>query len=193
MSQGQTPENGEEIVYTQDERATLIQQATMLGIQFHPNIGTDTLRERVQAKLKEHTADLADGHFETSQPVKTSDEHAARMALRDEANKLIRVRVTCMDPMKKEFQGEYYTVANSEVGTIRKYVLFNEEYHLPNFIVKQLQAKTCQIFVTKKNDRGVPVRTGKSIKAYSVEILPQLTKDELAELAADQRARKAID
>lgn len=173
----------------QDERASLIRQADAMGVSFHPNISTDKLRERVVNALNGTDAQSQAPLIEAA---KTESENERRIRLRAEASKLIRVHVTCMDPMKKEYQGEIITAGNSIVGSYRKFVLFNEAYHLPYIILKQLEDKQCQIFTTAKNDRGQSVRKSKLIKAYSIQYLPQLTAEELAELAADQRARKAV-
>lgn len=188
------PDNGDEIQFTQDERETLIRQADLLGLQFHPNIGTDKLRERIQAALKDKAADLTDGQTQgsTLEAAKTETENERRLRLRAEAAKLVRVQITCMDPAKKEYQGEIITAGNSVVGSFRKFVLFNEPYHIPHIILEQLKAKECQIFVTVKGDRGQRHRKGKMIKAYAIQELPPLTAEELEELAADQRARKAV-
>lgn len=186
------PENGEEIQFTQDERAVLIRQADLLGVSFHPNISTDKLRERVTQAI----ADSQAGTGQTQEPhvpeAKTETENQRRIRLRADASRLVRVQITCMDPMKKEFQGEIFTAGNSVVGSYRKFVLFNEPYHVPNIILKQLQDKKCQIFTTVKGERGQKHRQGKMINAYVVQILPALTAEELQDLADDQRARKAI-
>lgn len=182
------------VLFTQDERATLERQADLIGVAFHPNISTDKLRERVAAKLNETASDVSTG--QTQEPTvgaaKTESENERRIRLRKEASKLVRVQITCMDPMKKEYQGEIITAGNAVVGSFRKFVLFNEPYHIPNIILKQLQEKQCQIFTTVKGERGQRVRKGKMIKAYAIQVLPALTQEELNELAADQRARGAV-
>lgn len=41
--------------------------------------------------------------------------------------------------------------------------------------------RECQVFVTIKDGRGNSVRRGKSIKEFAIEVLPQLTQEELDE------------
>jgi hypothetical protein len=107
--------------------------------------------------------------------------------LKREANELIRCRVVCMNPNKKDWQGEIYTVGNAVVGTVKKYVMFDVEYHIPRIILQQLEEKQCQVFYTHTD----PVtrsksRKGKLVKEFAIEILPQLTEQELKDLAQRQ-------
>lgn len=188
------PEVEQETAFTEDERAGLIRRADVLGVQFHPNISTDKLRERVTEALRATASDVSIGQTQepTVEATAVESENARRLRLRAEASKLVRVQITCMDPSKKEYQGEIITAGNSVVGSYRKFVLFNEPYHIPQIILSQLEEKQCQIFVTVKGDRGQKHRQGKLIKAYAIQKLPPLTTEELKELADDQRARKAI-
>lgn len=105
--------------------------------------------------------------------------------------KLVRVNVTCLDPMKKEYLGEIFTVGNDVIGSVRKYIPFNttDGWHVPKIILDQLKEKECQIFNTIKDDRGNNIRTGKTIKAYVIQELPPLSEEELKELAKVQQAQ----
>lgn len=119
-------------------------------------------------------------------PVESAGQKRKR--LKAEAEKLVRIRVACMNPAKKEWHGEIFTVGNSAVGTLRKYVPFNndEGWHVPQMILTMIQERQCQVFVNKKTERGVTVREGKLIKEFAVEIMPELTPVELRELARRQ-------
>ncbi len=110
------------------------------------------------------------------------------------ATKLVRCIVTCRDPLKQSWEGEIISVANDVIGEQKKFVPFNltEGYHLPQIIVNVLKSKKCTVFVNKKIN-GEQVKVGKSIDAYGIEILDALTKQELDELASEQRARRSID
>ncbi len=111
-----------------------------------------------------------------------------RNRLRKEASALVRVRVTCMNPNKKEWKGEIFTASNSIVGTFRKYVQFNTEdgWHVPQIILNMIKARQFQTFYTIKNERGVAVRKGKLVPEFAVEVLPPLTEEELLELSRRQ-------
>ena len=160
-----------------DELTILKARADQLGISYHPSIGLEKLREKVNARLA------------PSEPeAEASSENQERQRLVMEASKLVRIRVTCMNPQKKEWDGEIFTVGNSAVGTFKKFVPFNADdgWHVPHIIFEALQARECQIFVTVTDSRGNAVRKGKLIKEFAIEVLPPLTKEELADLAVRQ-------
>ena len=119
----------------------------------------------------------------------------AKLKARREATALKRVIITTKDPMKQNWDGEIITVSNDVVGDIKKYVPYNleEGYHVPQIIVNMLRDRKCTIFVNKKGRDGKYVQTAKIISAHSVEFLPDLTQDELDDLAAEQAARQSID
>ncbi|MDR8464433.1 hypothetical protein FPK40_22970, partial [Acinetobacter baumannii] len=89
----------------------------------------------------------------------------------------------CHDPMKKEYHGEIFTVMNSVVGVFKEFVQFDEPWHVSNIILKHIEESTYQQFYTVKDSRGNKSRKGKLVKAYSIEYLPPLTKEELEALA----------
>lgn len=186
----------------QDELATLKARADMLGVKFHPSISLEKLREKVNAAVNSGAVDTStvdDADSATviptaPMPVKET-ENQKRKRLRDEANRLIRIRVTCMNPAKKEWEGEIFTVGNSSVGTLKKFVPFNADdgWHVPHMIYEQMKDRMCQVFVTTKSKNGVSIRQGKMIKEFAIEVLPQLTRDELQELAQRQAMSRSID
>jgi hypothetical protein len=100
-----------------------------------------------------------------------------------------------MNPAKKEWDGEIITTGNSLVGTFRKYIPFNsdEGWHVPQIIYNQLVSRQCQVFTTVTDARGNKVRRGKLIREFAIEVLPQLTPQELHELAQRQAMAKSID
>jgi hypothetical protein len=108
---------------------------------------------------------------------------------------LVRIRVTCMNPAKAEWEGEIVTVGNSAVGSITKFIPFNADagWHVPRIIYQQLVERQCQIFVTVTDSRGNKTRKGKLIKEFAIEVMPPLTPAELQELAQQQAMAKAID
>lgn len=170
-----------------DELTLLKQRAQTLGIKFHPSIGLESLRSKVSAAL---TGEDAEEAAEEPVPEAPAAESRIQMRnrLRKEASALVRVRVTCMNPNKKEWKGEIFTASNSIVGTFRKYVQFNAEegWHVPQIILNMIKARQFQTFYTIKNERGVAVRKGKLVPEFAVEILPPLTEKELLELSRRQ-------
>ena len=174
-----------------DELTLLKQRAQTLGIKFHPSIGLESLRSKVSAALtREDAEEAAEEAAEEPVPEAPAAESRIQMRnrLRKEASALVRVRVTCMNPNKKEWKGEIFTASNSIVGTFRKYVQFNTEegWHVPQIILNMIKARQIQTFYTIKNERGVAVRKGKLVPEFAVEVLPPLTEKELLELSRRQ-------
>lgn len=175
----------------QDELSTLKARADLLGVKYHPSISAEKLREKINAHLKPE--DSAPGAESDSAAVET--EHQKVVRLQAEAAALVRVRVTCMNPAKKEWEGEIFTVGNSIVGTYKKFVPFNadEGWHIPQIMLDVLRARECQIFTSVKDGRGNTVRKGKIIKEFAIEVLPPLTEEELKELAQRQAMARSVD
>ena len=119
-----------------------------------------------------------------------------RLRLKRHANELIRIRVTCMNPAKKEWEGEIIAAGNNLVGTVSKYIPFgiDEGWHVPRILYNVIRDRMAQIFITVTDKRsGQKVRTGKMIKEFAIEVLEPLTTEDLQELAARQAASRAID
>lgn len=179
----------------QDELTALKARADMMGISYHPSIGLEKLREKVNAAVTgtpETKEDEAPAVV-TEAPAETDAQKRSR--LKNDANRLVRVRVACMNPAKKEWEGEFFSAGNAVVGTLTKYVPFNAEdgWHVPNMILKMIQDRQCQIFYTVSDGRGNKSRKGKLIKEFSVEVLPDLTAEELHDLAQRQAMSNSID
>lgn len=174
-----------------DELETLKARADIMGIKYRSNVTVDTLKELIEDKMtaKETPAKKTDA---------VDDEVARRKQVaknaQEDAGKLIRVTVTCMNPAKKEWDGEILSVGNT-YGNHKKYVPFNvaEGWHIPNIIYQYMKERKCQIFYDAKDSRGNKIRKGKLINEFAIEVLPDLTPDELEALATSQSARKAVD
>lgn len=173
---------------TQDELSVLKARADQLGISYHPSIGLEKLREKVNAALSKSAAS------EEAAPAPEKESEAERRSrLKREALKLIRVRITCMNPQKRAWEGEIFTAGNGVIGTVKKYVPFDIEWHVPKIILDQIQARQCQIFQNYRDERGRSIKRGKLIKEFNVEILPPLSEKELAELARRQAMARGQD
>jgi hypothetical protein len=179
-------------VTAQDELNALKSRADMMGISYHPSIGLEKLREKVNASLS-GAAEKAEEPAVVDPSVETANQRNTR--LKREASKLVRIRVTCMNPAKKEWEGEIFSVGNAVVGSFTKYVPFNidEGWHVPQMIYQMMKDRECQIFYTVSDSRGNKTRKGKLVKEFSIEVLPPLTKEELHELAQRQAMSNSID
>lgn len=164
---------------TEDERTALENQAKILGIKFHPNIGDDKLREKVAEALNGTAKPDEDEDIQEVEPKRKAPS-------RSEALALVRVRVTCMNPNKKEWEGEIFCTGNSQLGTIKKYVPFEAEWHVPRVILNMIKRRQYQTFVTKKTPNGGKIKVGKLVREFAVEELAPLSEKELAELRQRQ-------
>jgi len=164
-----------------DELTALKARADLMGVKYHPSISLEKLKDKVNAAMAP-----------TEEEAKEVSLGSQRGELQKKANELVRIRVTCMNPAKKEWEGEIFTVGNSVVGTFKKYVPFNAEdgWHVPRIILDTIQERQCQIFHASKDSRGNSIRKSKLIKEFAVEILPPLTEKELKELAQRQLMAK---
>lgn len=213
MSQDNLP--SAEAAPEKTELDLLKERANIMGLSYHPSIGPDKLKAKIEDKLNENknvtAAEGADdpvlGAPDNAMQINqatvliagkpaTAETRPQKVArLRKEALRLIRCRVTCMNPNKRDWEGEVITVSNSFVGTERKYVPFNAEegWHVPHIIFEQLQQRQCQVFYTQR-DRGTGAkkRMSKLIKEFAIEVLPPLTRDELKDLALRQASEGTI-
>jgi hypothetical protein len=186
-------EDLEVMITPEAELASLKTRADLLGVKFHPSISVEKLREKLNAALVTEAPVPDEPSVVAAVPEETLVQR--RFRKKREANALVRIRVTCMNPAKKDWAGEIFTSGNSLVGSFTKFVPFNadEGWHVPNIIVEQIKERQCQIFVPVKDSRGNTTRKGKMIKEFAIEVMPDLTPEELAELARRQAMSKAID
>ena len=162
-----------------DELTLLKQTAATMGISHHPNIGLDKLK----TKIEEAKADVVvDPSASMAAPgSKKMDPKRA------EALKLVRIRISDMNPINANLKGALFSVGNSKLGMVKKFVPFNAEdgFHVPAIILSQIKAKKfVSHFEVKIN--GKQVNRHKLIPQYAVEILPPLTEKELEELKQRQ-------
>ena len=183
----------------QDELASLKARADLMGITYHPSIGLEKLRDKINAAV-ESTGDApeedsaVDQEQELAEPVAKESQLQYHARKKREASELVRIRVTPMNPAKAEWEGEIFTAGNSLVGSFTKYVPFNndEGWHVPRIIYHMLRDRMCQIFVTAKDSRGNTTRQGKLIKEFGIEVMPDLSAEDLEELARRQALSHAI-
>ena len=69
---------------------------------------------------------------------------------------------------------------------MKKYVAFDIEYHIPRIIYNYMKEKEYIQFVKVKDKKGNTNTTSRLAKEFNIEILPQLTEQELKELAQRQ-------
>jgi hypothetical protein len=176
-----------------DELTLLKERATLIGIQYHPSIGLDKLREKVSAALKD--PDGSEVVEVVQQSVAAVESEAqANARYRKEASVLIRVRLTCMNPAKQSWEGEIFTVSNSVIGTMKKYIPFHAEegWHIPQALLNIIQERQYQAPYMERGAKGQEIRRVKLVKEFSIEVLPNLTASELKDLANQQAIANRI-
>lgn len=174
-----------------DELELLKQRADTLGIKYSPNIGVDTLKQKIEEKL-------ADNKSSEPEVVEGEETHAQiRQRMQVEEMKLVRLRIANLNPDKKDLHGEIFTVANKFLGTVRKFIPYGEAtdngYHVPYVLYKQLVArKFLQIRVVQQPGGQTEVQQ-KWVPEFALEILEPLTQEELNRLANKQAAAAGIE
>ena len=201
MPENESPEAQPETDAGREELRLLKQRASMMGITFSNNIGLETLKAKVQAKM-EGTPDPTATEPVVNPLAGVSDAKERTKGLRqkmyDENMKLIRLRIQNLDPKKKDLPGEIFTVANEILGTVKKYVPYNEVsengYHVPYCIYKMLKGRQFQnITITKNPKTGREQVKTALAKEFALEVLPPLTPAELKQLAAAQQAAGSLE
>ena len=188
----------------------LKERADDMGIKYHPNIrDVDKLRQKVNAALTGGTpgddddddADQSDAGDEQAEaaPAMTREmaEAKRRKEIRDRELRLIRVRITNLNPAKADLPGEMFCVANRIIGIQKKVIPYNEAgevYHIPYCIFKQLKARKFLQLKSRFNRQTQQIETTqRMVSEFALEELEPLTEEELAKLAAQQRASGSVN
>lgn len=171
-----------------DELSILKARADLLKIPYSNNISLAKLKERIEEHMAKDEEEEQEGEVEEVVETKAT----LRTRLIKEATRLIRVRVTNMNPAKAAFPGEIFTVANSTVGTIRKFIPYGAGteagYHIPYAIYEMIKRKKFTLTKKEVGPNGSPVFNKYERKEFAIEVLDPLTPEELKKLAAEQAA-----
>lgn len=104
------------------------------------------------------------------------------------AGRLVRCRITNMNPVKKDWTGEIVSVGSSQLGTFKKFIPYDldQPYHIPWIIFQHLKERECAVRSTRKTETGREVVVTKMIKEFAIEELPPLTREELEDMRKQQ-------
>lgn len=173
------------------EQTAVRAQADALGIKYHHNASDETIQKLIDSQ--EPANELPEGVLPLKEcqpmtPEMFQRKYPTAKADRKDAARLIRCRIQCMNPAKKDWPGEIFSVGSAKLGTFKKFVPFNspEPYHLPKIIYDMLVEKKCTVFYTERDARGNKIRKGRLVNEFAIEVLPPLTREELSELARRQ-------
>jgi hypothetical protein len=198
-------ENGQESTeQAREELRLLKQRAAMMGITHSNNISIETLKAKIAAKM-DGTPDPEAEQLSQPQTNPLDPKAEARKAVTsmrqrvyNENMKLIRLRIQNLDPKKKDLPGEIITVANRVLGTVSKFIPYNEVsdggYHVPYVIYKMMVRRQFQNITITKNPRTGREQVKYTLaKEFALEVLPPLTPAELRGLATAQLAAGSVD
>ena len=173
-----------------NELDLLREQAQLLGINFSGNTGIDTLKKKIAEKLAEKPEDPS-----AASPAEKTLGQFRQEQIAEHA-RLIRCRITCLNPAKADLRGEFIGAGNDIIGTIRKFVPYGEGsengYHLEAILVNELRSRQFNQVKTTRGDKGQVVISQKLVNEYAIQELDPLTPKELEDLARVQAAAAGL-
>ena len=191
------------------------QELTDNGVTLHHKTGVKKLASTLaQVRSKEYKEDVKPveedipeipaGIRHKSLPGSTPASRAAKakriqevfvdLTEEQKAMKLIRIVVSPNDTLMATYPGLIFTVGSSRLSKngemIKKFVPFNNEagWHVPKIIHDQIDAAEMQKFRTVTSPNGEKVLEPYLTKKFNVRVLPELTVEELENLAASQQS-----
>lgn len=177
-------------------RDELKARAEELGLSYNSNIKTEALAELITNAENGLTPEIVAAAKEAEEvakklvaekPVEVAVENKAKTVgqvkaeARKNAMKLIRCIVTSMDKDKADLSGEIISCGNSMTGMIKKFIPFGKEWHVPVVILETLKDKKMLMTRDRRTDKGT-VKEHYEVSQYNVQILPDLTQEELNRL-----------
>jgi len=162
-----------------NELEMLKAKAERMGVKYHPAIGPEKLREKINDALSEKEVE--------ARAIKAKQNDIAQM--KRDANKLVRVQITCMNPAKKALKGEIFTVGNRVIGTIKKFIPYNapDGFHVPQMLLERLEDRHFRQSYTVKIN-GQEHKRSQQVKEFAIAKLPPLTVPQLRDIAERQLA-----
>lgn len=177
-------------------RDELKARAEELGLSYNSNIKTEALAELITNAENGLTPEIVAAAKEAEEvakklvaekPVEVAVENKAKTVgqvkaeARKNAMKLVRCIVTSMDKDKADLSGEIISCGNSMTGMIKKFIPFGKEWHVPVVILETLKDKKMLMTRDRRTDKGT-VKEHYEVSQYNVQILPDLTQEELNRL-----------
>ncbi|MBL1322179.1 MAG: hypothetical protein COA63_014140 [Methylophaga sp.] len=173
-----------------DQLTVLKARASTMGITFSGNIGIDKLRAKIEEAQKPSEEKVA-----AVTNTLTKDQ-ALRASLKKEQTALVRVRIANLNPLKRDLKGEFISVGNKYIGTIRKFIPFGEEtdqgYHIEKILLTELKSRKFQSISTSTKGGKIKI-DNRMVPEFSIEVLEPLTKEQLLELKTTQGAAERFE
>jgi len=105
-----------------------------------------------------------------------------------EANRLIRVSITCNNKNKASYQGEIFTVRNAKTHEIKKMIPFNVPVHVPLMMLNMIKEKQYQVFHKTKDRNGNIITNTRLVPEYNVQELGPIPIEEFNAIKQKQLA-----
>lgn len=183
--------NSQPATSQKSELEALKERATKMGSAYPENIGVEALRSKVNAAI-EAAQNQENKSAENQAPAAAVPEPSIYDQQRDEYMRMVRVRISCLNPNKANVPGEVITFVNGVLGKVSKFVPFSdaaaESYHLPKILYDVLVARRYVQIKSIKMPNGRRRIERRLVPEFSLEVLPPLTEDEIQDLAARQHA-----
>lgn len=189
-------------VASTDEKELLRAEAKALGLNPHHMLSAEKLKvliEEAKGNSNETATEEAIEAVSTQATITPLTEAEERAKVYQEQMQLVRCRIICHDPRKQALGGEIYSVSSDITGLVQKQIPYNEAfykngYQIPRILVEMLKSKKFnQRTPTKVMVDTTPVeRLNLSpTNLFTIIELPQLTEQELKELAHTQALNRA--
>lgn len=173
---------------------SLKKQADLLGISYKSNTSIATIQKAIKEKLEDPVGGEDSSEAETTTTSLSKPKGKSAEDYRNEALKLKRVMITCMDANKaSNLERELFCAGNSTVGTVKRVVEFGVPWHVESIILNSIKEKMYQAFSVRKNARGIEITTSRLVQAYNIVELPALTEEEIDKLADRQIRTRALE
>lgn len=178
-------------------------QANLLGVPYAPNIGLETLSERVRAFKEAHAGEekteLAapiTSEVLTAGGVKVPTDIEAQYEI-FHAKQLIRVSIVCVNPARTDLPADLYTIFSSSLGRISQVIPYQAPngYHIPRCLANLLREKTYTAFRPsniKKGENGCD-REHFEMPEFIITELPPLTAEEFDRIVKRQDRQQAVN
>ncbi len=178
----------------EQELELLKSKADKMGVKYGPRIGVDTLRSKINAELSGEKSDEKDNdENEGEAPALTANEILAKKRgdMVKKELRMVRCRISNLNPQKKDLAGEIFSVTNKYLGTVKKFIPYGEAtdegYHVPYILFQQLKTRKFQSIQTKTVKGQIQVKR-RWVPEFALEEMDPLTQKELASLANSQAA-----
>ena len=170
-------------------------KARRMGLSFSPNIGEDTLANKIQEHETKTQGLLDETAEEAAADTGVIDKRTLRIRARRNAQKLIRVNITPNDPMRIQMLGELIFTGNAEIGTLGKFVPFGtpKGFHIPVMIYNIMKERTYTHYRYSKDAQGNEITTAVQRAAFNIEVLEPLTAAQIKRIADRQLLQQQWD